>query len=258
MRNARAEEVVASLQPLLAGGSAGASAGAAVSGPVKVSSDPGTNAVLVLASPRDTLAVRAMLAELDAPRRQIYIEAMVLEVLDKNSRELGTSWHLRRHDRQRRAGAGSDGQHGAVVGVPETGLADIGGGFVGGLLGSPLTGTILGETVPSLGLLVKATASSGQVEVLASPHLTTLDNKPAKISVGSNIPYLSQGATASALTTRRRSPGRRSRSPSRSRRTSPPPRRRRARRRTHPARHRARNTISSAAPTSKASDRPGT
>ena len=202
MRNARAEEVVASLQPLLASGSAGASAGAAVSGPVKVSSDPGTNAVLVLASPRDTLAVRAMLAELDAPRRQIYIEAMVLEVLDKNSRELGASWHLGDKTDGGGLALGAMGSTSLSSVVPETGLADMGGGFIGGLLGSPLTGTILGESVPSLGLLVKATASSGQVEVLASPHITTLDNKPAKISVGSNIPYISQaGITTSVQVT---------------------------------------------------------
>ena len=43
-------------------------------------------------------------------------------------------------------------------------------------------------------MLVKAVASSSEVEVLASPYITTVDNKMALISVGSNIPFLSRTA----------------------------------------------------------------
>jgi general secretion pathway protein D len=197
MRNARAPEVVASLQPLV---SAGAGEGkSAVSGQVKLSADAGTNAVLVLASPRDQLAVRAMLEELDAPRRQIHIEVMVLEVSSNHSRDLGASWHLGKDTDTGGLAVGALNAEGMSSVFPKESLASAGAGFIGGLFGSPLASTLLGETVPSLGVLIKATASSGDVEVLASPHITTLDNKPAKISVGSNIPYLSQTASTSPL-----------------------------------------------------------
>ena len=205
LRNARAVEVVASLQPLISGGGASATGGgglgaaATVSGPVKLSSDAGTNAVLVLASPRDTLAVRAMLAELDAPRRQVYVEAMVLEVTSNNSRDLGASWHLGDDTDDGGVTFGSLGGDGVSSVFPQESLANAGAGFIGGLLGAPLTSTLLGETIPSLGVLIKAVATSGEVEVLASPHFTMIDNKTAKISVGSNIPYLSQTASSSQL-----------------------------------------------------------
>lgn len=205
LRNARAVEVVASLQPLISGGGGASSTGgnalgaAAVSGPVKLSSDAGTNAVLVLASPRDTLAVRAMLAELDAPRRQVYVEAMVLEVTSNNSRDLGASWHLGDDTDDGGVTFGSLGGDGVSSVFPQESLASAGAGFIGGLLGAPLSSTLLGETIPSLGVLIKAVATSGEVEVLASPHFTMLDNKTAKISVGSNIPYLSQTASSSQL-----------------------------------------------------------
>ncbi|MBE7454924.1 MAG: hypothetical protein HS111_40450, partial [Kofleriaceae bacterium] len=166
---------------------------------MRLSSDDGTNAILILASARDTLAVRAMLAELDAPRRQIYIEAMVLEVSSNRSRELGASWHLGKEGAGGGLTLGALTQDGLSSVFPRDSLASAGAGFLGGILGKPLTSTLLGETVPSLGVLVKATASSGDIEVLASPHLMTIDNKPATISVGSNIPYLSRSATATQL-----------------------------------------------------------
>ena len=199
MRNARAPEVLTALQPLVGGqpanSGAAAGSGAAVAGPVKLSADEGTNSILVLASPRDTMAVRAMLAELDAPRRQVYIEAMVLEVSDNGSRELGASWHLGKTVDETSEGTGvaigsmsTDGL--STLNLDNT-LENIGSGFLGGILGAPLGDTILGQSIPSIGLLFKAVATSDKVEVLASPHIMTLDNKASTISVGSNIPYKS-------------------------------------------------------------------
>lgn len=205
LRNARATEVVAAMQPLLSASSnasAQGGSGAAVSGPVKVSADDGTNAVLVLASARDTLAVRAMLDELDAPRRQIYLEAMVLEVATSNGRDVGVSWHGGQD-------TGTSTSSGLAFGALQAdGLSSVfasesvtsaGAGFIGGLIGSPLTSTLLGDTVPSLGMLIKASATSSNIEVLSSPHVMTLDNKKATISVGSNIPFKTRNASTSEL-----------------------------------------------------------
>ena len=204
LRNARAVEVVAALQPLVNGGSQGQAAGAAaaVAGPVRLAADDGTNAVLVLASARDTLAVRAMLDELDAPRRQIYLEAMVLEVSSTRGRDLGVAWHAG-------ADTGSTDASGLAFGglqgsglssvVPGESVDAIGAGFLGGLIGTPLSSTVLGDTIPSLGVLLEASATSSEVEVLASPHIMTLDNKTATISVGANIPYKSRNAATSEL-----------------------------------------------------------
>jgi general secretion pathway protein D len=194
LRNARAAEVVAALAPLTNGGG-----DKAVVGTVKLAADPGTNAVLIQASPQDTLAVRAMLDELDAPRRQVYVEAMVLEVSEATNRALGAAWHL-----------GTDTSAGGVAlgGFQTTtlssvtaasSLASAGAGALGGILGSALDSTLLGESVPSFGVLLQAVATDSQIEVLASPHLMMLDNTPATISVGANIPYLSRTAATGSL-----------------------------------------------------------
>lgn len=200
LRNARATEVVAAINPLLTGaGAAAAGDSKAITGPVKVAADEGTNAVLVLASARDTLAVRTMLDELDAPRRQIYVEAMVLEVSDDASQKLGVSWHTGSETSDGTVAVGGYQTSGLSSVTAADSLASAGSGLITGVLGSALTSTLLGESVPSFGLLVQATATTGQVEVLASPHLMMLDNKEAVISVGANIPYISHTAATSQL-----------------------------------------------------------
>lgn len=199
LRNARAVEVVPSLAPLTSGSG---NEGQGVVGPVKLAADDGTNAVLIQASPADTQAIRAMLDELDAPRRQIYVEAMVMEVSAAQGRQLGVAWHAG-------TSTGDSEDSGVALGGFQTGtlssvtaadsLASAGAGAIGGVLGSALTSTLLGESVPSFGALVQAVATASQVEVLASPHLMMLDNKQATISVGSNIPYLSRQASTSTI-----------------------------------------------------------
>ena len=76
-------------------------------------------------------------------------------------------------------------------------------GLVGGVLGAPLSGMLgdlLGTTVPSFGALVRLAAHDSRLDVLASPHVMTLDNKLATISVGANIPYKSSAGATTAAT----------------------------------------------------------
>ncbi|MEZ4399969.1 MAG: secretin N-terminal domain-containing protein [Kofleriaceae bacterium] len=191
LRNARAPEVITALAPLVTGGD-----GKSGLGQVRLASDEATNAILIQASAQDTASVRAMLAELDAPRRQVYIEAMVLEVSTTGSRTLGTSWHAASEDKSGNVSVGGF-QSSTISSVnPAASLAGA-SGLLAGILGTALSSTLLGESAPSFGLLVQASATSGEVEVLASPHLMMLDNKTATISVGTNIPYKSKSAATS-------------------------------------------------------------
>src|SRR5262249_39156929 len=58
--------------------------GAALEGQVRVVNDDPTNSLIVMSSGRDYLAIRDVIRRLDQPRRQIFIEALILEVtLDK-------------------------------------------------------------------------------------------------------------------------------------------------------------------------------
>jgi general secretion pathway protein D len=215
LRNAAAKDVATTLSGLVAGTTspsadstrprgptAGDPSASTLTGPTRFAADEQSNTLLVLASPRDALAVRALVDDLDRPRRQVYIEALVLEVEAGTTREVGTSFH---------GGSGGDDQ--AIVGSfqsdavssidPTTALAS--GGLVSGVLGKPLSGMLgdlLGTTVPSFGMLLKLAAHDSRLDVLSSPHLMVIDNKEAQISIGSNIPYQSTtGTTGTTLVT---------------------------------------------------------
>jgi general secretion pathway protein D len=170
--------------------------GAALQGPVRIIPDKSTNKLLVSSSTRDFVALRDVIQELDQPRRQVYIEAMILEVDVSRSVNLGVSAH---------GGAGRDGSGIGFGGVqlpelssvnPATALAA--GGLLGGLFDTTLAGLSslfgpdsAGKTIPSYGVLVQALATRSNTNILSTPSIIAVDNEEARSKIGENIPYLS-------------------------------------------------------------------
>ncbi|MEZ4273560.1 MAG: secretin N-terminal domain-containing protein, partial [Myxococcota bacterium] len=62
-------------------------------GEVKITADGPTNSLIVIASPSDYRGVAKLIEKLDVPRRQVYVEAAILEVTVNNSRDIGLNWH---------------------------------------------------------------------------------------------------------------------------------------------------------------------
>jgi general secretion pathway protein D len=63
-------------------------------------------------------------------------------------------------------------------------------GLALGVRGPPLTAAnqIIGISVPAFGVVLNALATSGDANVLATPHILATDNVAAEINVGENIP----------------------------------------------------------------------
>lgn len=171
--------------------SASGDAGSTFEGKISLTHDKPTNALVVVASVKDFLALREVVRKLDVPRRQVFIEAVILEVKSDNSLDIGTSFH-----------GGDDRSDGSIVigGVQHPNLqslnvASVAGlsGLLGGLIGPilPNSEQLLGTSIPSFGVLFQALANASNVNVLSSPHILTTDNEAAEISVGENIPYQS-------------------------------------------------------------------
>src|SRR5262249_34741772 len=144
---------------------------------------------LVMASGRDFVAIKRVIKDLDLPRRQVFIEALILEVqLAKNS-QLGSSSH----------GGAPIGDGSLVLGGVQT--PDLTSrtltslisatGLIGGLIGKPLENSqqFLGTSIPSYGILFQALATQDNTNILSTPHVIAIDNEKAEFSVGNNIPY---------------------------------------------------------------------
>lgn len=165
--------------------------GAALEGQVRVVNDDPTNSLIVMSSGRDYVAIKDVIRRLDQPRRQIFIEALILEVQVNKELDLGTSSH---------GGLPVSGGDSLILGGVQSASgpkslspASLAGlsGLVGGLIGSPLTNsqTFLGTSIPSYAVLFQALATQDNTNILSAPHIVAIDNEKAEFSVGNNIPY---------------------------------------------------------------------
>jgi general secretion pathway protein D len=220
LKNADAEELAATLNSLISGQqqrpssnrpggapgqpqapapsptpAAGAGGGVAFEGTVRVTFDKPTNALVITSSARDYLSMREVIDQLDSPRRQVYVEATILEISLDKGRQVGFTFHGGKNnfpvDEALTFGASSQGPLSSLaLGTNPESLATL-GGLVGGILGPELNIPALGLTIPSIGLLFQLKAQSSDVNVLSAPHMLTMDNQPTEIRVGTNVPYKS-------------------------------------------------------------------
>ena len=145
---------------------------------------PELNAIIVRGTPAAVAAVAALIADLDVRRPQVLIEAAIAEVTGDAAEQLGIQ-----------IGAGTSAVFGGVTGG--TSFANTGvslGSVIAALL--PGTGALLngglalaGGSRGDFSVLVQALGTSVKANLLSTPSITTLDNEPAEIVVGQNVPF---------------------------------------------------------------------
>jgi len=170
-------------------------------GDVRINFDRPTNSLIILSSLKDYQAVRRVIEMLDSPRKQVFIEAVILEVSLDKTRTLGASFH------------GGDfpilGNSLGIFGfdsgktlAPASLLTDSSLlGLAAGVFGEKVAGSAsaLGATsttqldIPAFGVLLRALQTNNDVNVLSSPHLLIMNNEDGEITVGQNVPF--RGAT---------------------------------------------------------------
>jgi general secretion pathway protein D len=205
LANTNAEDMATTLQSvgLSSRGVGGSKPGAlALQGEVRIGADKVSNSLVVFAGGNDFLMVRDLVGKLDVPRRQVYVEATILDVSVDKIRNLGIVFHNGASVDGNTAfvASGSQGFNSVVVNAQTVGSALGTGGLVAGLLGKSFS--FAGTSVPSLGVMLQALEHSKDVNVLSRPHLLTMDNTKASLSVGQSIPFQTQSlATPTGGTT---------------------------------------------------------
>ena len=213
LRNADPEEVASVLNQLGQGGAARNSGGrnnnsknAAPQGPasaelfsgeLKVTADPATRSLVILASQSDFRAVRKVIEALDAERKQVYIEVYLLELSIGHNIEGGTAGHFGAPFDVNTPGTTGQGL-GFVGSAPDPNTNSlvlsptILNGIAAGALGPEVPGSGqflgLGRDIPAFGVVIQAVQSDTDVNLVAEPHLYTADNQEASIEVGRNVP----------------------------------------------------------------------
>jgi general secretion pathway protein D len=170
---------------------------------VKVSSDKATNSIIVTSSLRDFANLRTVIDRLDQPRRQVFIEAVVMDLTIDRENQFGMAFN---------GGAAPSTTIGSTAGqtllygglnpfrsilLPSPTDSTL-NAFALGIRGPGLPGSenLLGTgfSIPAFGVLINALASTNDADILTTPHILATDNIPAEINVGQNIPLQTNSA----------------------------------------------------------------
>ncbi|MBI2340430.1 MAG: type II secretion system secretin GspD [Deltaproteobacteria bacterium] len=178
-----------------------------LTGEVKITADEGTNALVITASPKDyETLVELVLNKLDIPRRQVYLEAVVMELSVNKSKTIGVSGNM--GNILSLAGGDKLAAFGSILPTFPSTIASIAGASGGAAGGIASERTVSftdsnGDTVeiPAVSAILQALQSDTDVNVLSTPSILTLDNQEATIQVGQEVPVPSGTTVSSGVTT---------------------------------------------------------
>jgi general secretion pathway protein D len=173
------------------GGATGGPETGIFEGQVSVNCDEATNSLIAVSSQRDYAQLRNVIDQLDQPRRQVFIEAVIMDVNVSRTLDLGIGYH---GGAATDIGGGGDtviyGGHNAAQSL--TGLPASLEALAFGVRGPNLEGTSqftpTGVSIPAFGIVLHALALTGDSNLLATPHILATDNITAEITIGQNIP----------------------------------------------------------------------
>ncbi|HEX9867734.1 MAG TPA: type II secretion system secretin GspD [Candidatus Tectomicrobia bacterium] len=153
---------------------------------ITITPDKATNALVVTAIPEDYQALVEVIKKLDIPRRQVYVEAAVVEISLEKTRDLGVEFRST-SDFENDSKQGFGGTSFGLINQLATNPFALSGLAIGIIEG---TVTFGGQTFLNIGALLQAIQRTSDVNVLSTPHLLTTDNQEAEIVVASNIPFV--------------------------------------------------------------------
>lgn len=178
---------------------------APTSGNVGIIADKPTNSLVINATPADYELIAGIIKQLDIKRKQVFVEALILELSMDATKRLGASLQGGIDVGSDSLIFGTSNLNGGPVnlsdlnptdGVPSLLNKSVEGILLGGLF-NPITTVVNGKevTIPALSALIDLSKTTSDVNILSAPRLLTSDNEEAEIIVGSNVPIITNRLT---------------------------------------------------------------
>jgi general secretion pathway protein D len=198
LENSQAEDLAKVLSSL-AGHKTKEQEEAVISRNVSIVADKPSNSLVIIAEPKELETLRSIINELDKPRKQVFVEAAIMEVSSDTGLNLGVDWHY--------AGSNDEDLFFGKFNSPPYGdlsnfgtfAADVAGRTLGsgnavslGLLSLPFSATLDGEemTFYGLGAFLQASQSDNEVQIISTPQLMTMENEEATVVIAENRPFI--------------------------------------------------------------------
>ncbi len=160
---------------------------------VSITADPATNSLIIYSGKSDYGKIKALLKDLDIKRKQVLVEAMILEVRIDEDTNFSTEFLS--------SAGGKDGgilaqstfnNNLATLIQDPTALSNF-------TVAAASSGTLTlpGDiTIPTQTVLLNAAQNNSNVNVLSAPNILATDNEAAEIVVGQNVPFVASTSTS--------------------------------------------------------------
>ena len=167
--------------------------------PVQVFADKATNSIIISSTKNAYTKLQSVIRDLDTRRKQVYVEAVILEVAVDRLKQIGT-------DPVTIVGAGKSGSFAGIAGfntAPEN-LASIAQAITGTAAGAATGGALSVLNTVNIRAFLQLLMSLTDTNIISTPQVLAADNQKAKIVVGENRPFptgQAQGITGGTLVT---------------------------------------------------------
>jgi general secretion pathway protein D len=156
---------------------------------LRIASDEATNSLVIIASPEDFRVLKNVIDELDQKRRQVFVDAVIVELTSDDNFDFGFGVHAPTGQPSDGGGYGfASGQMGqSSFGLSQELLSGLALGVFGDSISVP---TELGDmTIPAFGVVLHALKTYAGFNVISNPNILTVDNEEAEIVVGEKVPF---------------------------------------------------------------------
>ena len=184
-----------------------------------IESHESTNTLIITGQPDMLRSLESVIRQLDVPRAQVHIEAMIVEIYETEGVQLGVQWvnengaftqftngpaPITSVAGAAEAAQSTPGEPGTTV-TSESGAItvnppgnDIDGDYtlLAQLLGT-VSGGMFGIMHNDWGAIVQAVSQDVNSNLLSTPSITTLDNEEAYFLVGQEVPVITGSQTGS-------------------------------------------------------------
>ena len=162
---------------------------------VDIQADEGNNALIITAQPSVIQDLMVIIRQLDIPRAQVMIEAVIAEVSTDLAAELGSQFLVGNNTGD---GIAASGLFPSISGnnlltaassaaTTEDGVAAAAASLLGEGLSTGF-GNLSGDT--RFAFIIRALQGDSASNILSTPTLVTMDNVEAEIVVGENVPFV--------------------------------------------------------------------
>lgn len=155
---------------------------------MRIAADENTNSLVIIANQEDFRVVQTVISKLDIERKQVFVDAVILELSSEDTMDFGLAAHMPAQPDENSVGFVGGQFNSSSLGLTQDILSGLAVGVFGETVDVPSAdGTTL--PIPAFGIVMNALKTNSAVNIISNPSLHTLDNQEAKIVVGRRIPF---------------------------------------------------------------------